>query len=229
MAIVKKYKAEVVSIVNYFENIYTVELASKSGILKFLPGQFLHFALDEYDPCSNWPDSRCFSIQSAPGATLLKITFSAKGFFTNRMTKELFVGKIIDIKLPFGELFQQDYNKVNVVFIAGGTGVTPYLSEFTSQNFDIYVKPKLYLGLRENRFNIYQKELNLAKQINASLEINVIYQSEKGILNIQDIFQQNGLDCTYFISGPQLMISNFRAELISNGVLENNIRTDDWE
>ena len=115
MAIVKKYKAEVISFVNHFDNIYTVELASKSGNFKYLPGQFLHFALDEYDPSSNWPESRCFSMQTSPSSHTIKITFSAKGNFTTRMANELCIGKTVDIKLPFGELFQQDHNKESVV------------------------------------------------------------------------------------------------------------------
>jgi ferredoxin-NADP reductase len=229
MAIVKKYKAEVVSFVNHFDNIFTVELASKSGNFKYLPGQFLHFALDEYDPSSNWPESRCFSMQSSPNTQNIKITFSTKGLFTQRMANEIYVGKIVDIKLPFGELFQQDHNKENAVFIAGGTGVTPYLSAFTDPSFKQYVNPKLYIGLREKRFNIYQKELDLAKEINPSLDIRIIEQNEKGVLDINSIFNANGVHYTFFISGPQAMISNFKTFLTSKGVLESNIKTDDWE
>lgn len=229
MAIVKKYKAEVVSLVNHFDNIYTVELASKSGNFKYLPGQFLHFALDEYDPSSNWPESRCFSMQSSPNAATIKITFSAKGSFTQRMASELGIGKIVDVKLPFGELFQQDHDKTNVVFIAGGTGVTPYLSAFTNPSFKQYVSPKLYIGLREKRFNIYQKEFDLAKEINPTLNINIVYQDKNGILDIDSIFKDNGLVSIYFISGSQTMISIFKNKLQSKRVPENNIKTDDWE
>ena len=66
MAIVKKYLAEVVHIENKVEGTYTVEFKSLSGPFKYLSGQFLHLALDEYDPSSGWPESRCFSMQSSP-------------------------------------------------------------------------------------------------------------------------------------------------------------------
>jgi ferredoxin-NADP reductase len=229
MAIVKKYKAEVIAFENHFDNIYTVELASKSGTFKYLPGQFLHFALDEYDPSSNWPESRCFSMQTSPKNATIKITFSAKGLFTNRMTKELVVGKIVDIKLPFGELFQQDHDNKGVAFIAGGTGITPYLSFFTDPSFCTYKNPKLYLGLRESRYNIYKDELEKAKEINPSLEIKLVYQDVNGILDMSKILSENSIENTYFISGPHSMISNFKFFLLANGVTENNVKTDDWE
>jgi predicted ferric reductase len=229
MAIVKKYKAEIVSIKNHFENIYTIEMISKYGNFKYLPGQFLHFALDEYDPSFNWPESRCFSMQSSPQCTVLKITYATKGSFTQRMAKELYTGKIVDIKLPYGELFQQTHSKENVVFIAGGTGVTPYLSSFTDQSFISYKNPKLYFGLREKRFNIYQRELDLAKEINPTLSIKIVYQDEQGILDINRIVKENSEHSTFFLSGPHAMISDFKKFMIANGVLDNNIKTDDWE
>lgn len=229
MAIVKKYKAEIVSIINYFDNIYSIELASKSGPFKYLPGQFLHLALDEYDPSSNWPESRCFSMQSSPDKPLIKITFSSNGNFTQRMSKELYAGKIIDIKLPFGELFQQEHIKDNVVFIAGGTGVTPYLSFFTDIRFASYKSPKLYLGLREERFNIYKSELNRAKEVNPSFDIQVVIQDKSGVLDIKNIYKENQNSSTFFISGPQAMISCFKIFLLKEGLTDNNIKTDDWE
>ena len=229
MAIVKKYKAEVVSIINIVDNTYTVEFSALGSTFKFLPGQFLHLALDEYDPSSGWPESRCFSMQSAPKDTHLKITFAAKGDFTKRMAAELTNGKVVDIKLPYGELFQQEHPNSKVVFIAGGTGITPYLSAFNDESFQKYDNPKLYLGVRDAKYFIYQSELDLAKKINPSLDIFIKNQSIDGILDIESIFIDNGVDATYFISGPQTMISVFKKALQAKGVSENNIRTDDWE
>jgi ferredoxin-NADP reductase len=229
MPIVKKYKAEVISVVNPAENIYTAEFKSCTGTFKYLPGQFLHLALEEYDPSSSWPESRCFSMQSPPNQTTLKITWSVKGLFTKRMAEELIPGKIIDIKLPFGELFQQEHNKKNVVFIAGGTGITPFLSAFTDPNFSEYSDPKLYFGIREKKFHIYSEEFEIARSINPDLKIIECYQDKDGMIDILKILEENGIQSTYFISGPQLMISNFKKELINQGVNPGKIKTDEWE
>lgn len=225
----KKYKAEVISVLNPIDNIYTVEFRSLSGRFKYLPGQFLHLALDEYDPSFGWPDSRCFSMQSSPVNDLIKITYSVKGNFTRRMADKLFTGKVVDLKLPFGELFQQEHLKDNVVFIAGGTGITPFLSVFNDPSFSEYKNPKLYLGVRKQNYNIYNTDIDRSLQINPSLKIIIKHENIDGILDIERIFNENGDQITYFISGPQIMISNFKSRLLSFGLSERYIKTDEWE
>lgn len=229
MSQVKKYKAEVISVLNPVDNIYTVEFKSHSGRFKYLPGQFLHLALDEYDPSFGWPESRCFSMQSSPVNEFIKITFSVKGSFTFRMAQNLLNGEIVDLKLPYGELFQQEHSKNNVVFIAGGTGITPFLSTFSDPSFAEYVNPKLYLGVRNVNYNIYENDLVLVFKRNQTLSIKLKYQDIDGVLNIDSISNENGITTTYFISGPHSMISSFKSKLISLGLDESFIMTDDWE
>ena len=73
--IVKKYRSEVVSVDNPVAGIRTVALRPLEKAYKYNPGQFLHLALDEYDPARPWPESRCFSMQSSPDRETIKITF----------------------------------------------------------------------------------------------------------------------------------------------------------
>jgi len=225
--IIKKYPAEVVHIENKVEGIYTVELKSLSVPFKYQPGQFLHLALDEYDPSGQWPESRCFSIQSAPGEELIRITYAIKGKFTSRMQQELKPGKQVTMKLPYGDLFIQMHNKVNTVFIAGGTGITPFLSLFSHVSFNEYTSPRIYLGFRSREYNIYHNELYLS--LNSSKFVKSFYEDIDGRLDIHKIFSENGIGSDYFISGPPVMIKSFKQALITNGVPANQVLTDDWE
>ncbi|MEI7726552.1 MAG: hypothetical protein WCK09_15690 [Bacteroidota bacterium] len=50
MAMVTKYQAEVVSVVNAAADIFKVEMKSHSGPFKYQPGQFLHLALTNAFP-----------------------------------------------------------------------------------------------------------------------------------------------------------------------------------
>jgi len=226
---IRKYPAQIVSITNTISDLYTIEFKSTGKPFKYDPGQFLHLALDEYDPAAQWPDSRCFSMQSAPGEEMIRITYSVKGKFTNRMQQELKPGKLVTLKLPYGDLFTQEHIKVNTVFIAGGTGITPYLSLFTYSSFAAYNKPVLFAGFRNTGLNIYQDELEIAKQINSGVEIHLVYQDKNGILDIEKIYRQIDKDISCFISGPPLMISSFKGYLLKQGITEDQIKTDDWE
>ena len=226
--LVKKYQAEIISILNPASGVYTLELSAQKPF-KYAPGNFLHLALDEYDPSSAWPESRCFSIQTCPEETNIKITYAVKGRFTQRMEKELSVGKQIWLKLPFGDLFTQEHDKRNTVFIAGGTGITPFLSLFTGKSFAEYTNPHLYTGFRNQAFNFYQIELGKAKEINPELQTTVFYQDTDGIIDIESIYNTHPNAGSFFISGPPAMIKSFKQYLLLKGMREDRIKTDDWE
>jgi len=224
----KKYKSEVVSIINPFEGIYTLEFESQGRPFKYHPGQFLHLAMDlDYDGVDQWPDSRCFSMQSNPNEETIRITYAVKGIFTKLMEQSLKVGSEVWLKLPYGDLFSQTHNKENTVFIAGGTGITPFLSLFTHESFNEYVNPKIYLGFRSKVYNIYQSELNHSR--NSSKFVQLFFEDEVGIIEINQIFNENPINSNYFISGPPAMIKSFKLSLIELGVALGNILTDDWE
>ena len=224
----KKYRSEIISIQNHLQGIYTIEFKTLGRKYKYLPGQFLHLAIDdEYDGIGQWPDSRCFSMQSNPNEETIKITYAVKGTFTKEMEQILKIGSEVWIKLPYGDLFQQEHNKNNTVFIAGGTGITPYLSLFTHESFNEYINPKIYLGFRCEAFNIYNDELK--RSCNSSQFVKLYHEDIHGILDIQSIFNVNGISSNYFVSGPPLMIKSFKQTLNKNGVPNENVLTDDWE
>ena len=227
--LIKKYIAEVVRIENPVDSLYILELRSKEKPFKFLPGQFLHLALDEYEPSQGWPESRCFSIQAQNGPDRIILSFSAKGRFTTRMVNELKTGKLIVVKLPYGSLFHDVPANKKCVFIAGGTGITPFLSLFTDQSFESYKNPRLYAGFRNESYNLYAPYLLRAKNINNGFEYDLKYEDLDGMLDIAKILITEHPDSLYFLSGPPLMIKIFRKHLEESGVDKANIRTDDWE
>lgn len=223
----KKYKSKIVSIKNPLKGTYTLEFESLGRPFKYHPGQFLHLALDkEYDGVGQWPESRCFSMQSNPNEKTIRITYAVKGMFTKQMEDQLKLGSEIWLKLPYGDLFTQPHNKENCVFIAGGTGITPFLSLFTHESFNEYLKPKIYLGFKTIAYNIYQGEINHVS--NLPELIKFFYEDKNGILDIHQIFSENGLISNYFISGPPAMIKSFKNTLTEKGVEADNILTDDW-
>jgi predicted ferric reductase len=214
---------------NPLPDIFTVYFKSTEKQFKYKPGQFLHLTLSEYDPCLQWPESRCFSMQSSPDEGYLKITYSIKGTFTRQMSTGLKEGCRVWLKLPYGDIFQKPHSLNNCIFIAGGTGITPFLSLFTDLSFHKYRSPKLYFGLRNRNYNLYEDELEKAGKINTSFIRKIIYQDSNGFLDINTIIMENDNESTYFISGPPEMIKLFRNKLIEGNIKETHIITDDWE
>ncbi|MGC8728545.1 MAG: hypothetical protein ACP5SD_04675, partial [Elusimicrobiales bacterium] len=117
----KKYQSIVEKIKNYGEGVYSV-LFKMPCKVKFKPGQFLHLALDEYDQTTGyWPESRVFSISSAPNTDMVEIVYSVKGFYTKRMSDELSEGKKVWIKMPYGDFIIENHiNYGEKVFLIAG-------------------------------------------------------------------------------------------------------------
>ena len=227
MAIVKRYFSKIISIAHHYENLYTIEFRNETGIFKFNPGQFLHLAIDSgYEGSGQWPESRCFSMQSKPGEETLKITYSVIGSFTRQMETVLKPGLMVWLKLPYGNLFTQPHNKTNTVFIAGGTGITPFLSLFSDQSFNQYINPRIYLGFRSKEYNIYLEEMG--RSFNSSKLLKYFYENTDGVLDINRIYEENGGKSDYFISGPPVMSKTFKEALMGKGIPINQILTDDW-
>jgi ferredoxin-NADP reductase len=228
--VVKKYKSRLISINNLFEGLYTLEFKTINGTFKYYPGQFLHLAIDSnYDGTGQWPDSRCFSMQSNPNSETLRISYTVKGKFTRLMEQTLKIGSEVWLKLPYGDLFTQSHNKHAAVFISGGTGITPFLSLFNDSSFSEYFNPVLYAGFRSRTMNIYSYELEIAKEINPQFKFFLVYENDEGLLNIDWIRKENNIVSDYFISGPPLMIKSFREYLLNNGINSNKIFSDAWE
>lgn len=223
----RKVLAEVIKVEKQVDGVFTVWLRTEKPV-RYLPGQFLHLSIDSnYDGVGQWPDSRCFSMQSNPGEDEIRITYAVKGKYTKLMSEVLKPGFKLWIKLPYGELFTQVHNKENTVFIAGGTGVTPFLSLFTDPSFNLYINPRVFLGFRSASYNFYERDLSLVTNPNATFTI--LYQDIDGSLNIEKILKLNGVKSTYFISGPPEMIRSFKTYLLLNGVPDGQVCTDDWE
>ena len=168
-------------------------------------------------------------MQSPPGGEQLQITFAVKGAYTKRMASELSPGSQVTLKLPFGNLFTQEHNKENTVFIAGGTGITPFLSLFNDSTFAEYENAVLLAGFRNRQMHLYREELERAKELNGSFSVKLYFEDEAGLIDLNDIKTAMVDHSTFFISGPPAMIAHFKNTLKEAGIDERQILTDDWE
>ena len=90
MATPQKLRCLVNKITDHGDHVYTVDLSLERPLPRFKPGQFLHLALDDYDPSGFWPESRVFSIASSiTQRNVLRISYSVRGRYTARMENEL--------------------------------------------------------------------------------------------------------------------------------------------
>ena len=183
MAVVRKVPCVVRRVTDHGERVYTVELEPSTDVPRFVPGQFLHLALDPYAPDGFWPKSRVFSIASSPGERdRLVITYAVKGTFTTRMERELSPGPQVWVKLPYGE-FVVDRDTDAVLF-AGGTGITAFTAFLESLPPEHARRVLLFYGARTPELFIYRDAVESQERKVPALAPTLICEATEGRLRV---------------------------------------------
>jgi ferredoxin-NADP reductase len=241
MAVAQKLCCKVLRIADHGEHVYSIDLLPDKLFPVFKPGQFLHLALDTYDPAGFWPESRVFSIASSPHQRdRLSITYSVRGRFTARMEEELTEGKTVWVKMPYGDFVIQ--SRADVVLLAGGTGITAFTAFLSGLSANSTQKVYLAYGARTSDLLIYRNLIDqCAKE---SHPLRRWYFVEEGHLNpslngpailgklsVKEIWEQidEPFASTFCLSGPPDMIKTISHDLKDRGVGLDAIRVDAWE
>lgn len=243
MASPVKIKCTVSSIINHDDSVSTISLKPSLRFPNFKPGQFLHLALDSFDPTGGfWPESRVFSIASAPFDPEMTIAYAVKGIFTRRMRKELTVGKEVWVRLPFGHFSLMAAHDEETVLVAGGTGITPFISFISNEiHSPSGISLKLIYGARKMELLLFPDILMKAMLCLKKFKLVAFSENgsnsdgefpiSEGSLSLDKIWEaaDNALKATFYLAGPVTMIKAFKAGLISRGISADKIRIDEWE
>ena len=239
-----KCQALVDSIVHHADGLATLNLKTLKKFPKIRPGQFIHLSLEIYDGIGFWPDSRAFSVANAVlDKKTICLTVSRQGDYTNRIILETKPGMQVWLKGPYGNFFiNDDEPDHNAVLIAGGTGVTPFCSycdKILSHKSSIGPVDVFY-GAKHEDLLIYKTLLDSCSAKFKHFNVNYFIEEggreasqgvSVGSLNIRQIVQSMGIldNKTFYLSGPKLMISDFRDKLLNEFLVsEHNVKLDEW-
>jgi ferredoxin-NADP reductase len=240
MAVPIKFTAEVARVIAHGDDVATYEFRYLDKRPRYKAGQFVHLALDPYNPASHWPESRVFTIAAgASSRELLRLTIAAKGNFTRRILAGLEVGRRVALKGPYGEFFVQSDPQREVVLIGGGTGVTPFVA-FMEDALERGIAGDVWLNYaaRTPELLVFRP---LADQCAATLpRFRVSYYAESeategiipGRIDLAEIRQslRDARQAVFYLCGPQPMIDAFTAQLTGPfGLPAEQVKTDHWE
>ena len=247
MATPQKFRCRINKITDHGDHVYTIDLAPERPVPRFKPGQFLHLTLDDYDPSGFWPESRVFSIASSPAQRNdLRISYSVRGRYTARMENELQEGRMVWVKLPYGDFVIRDAN--NVALLAGGTGITAFTAFLTNLTPDHPRMVYLIYGARNCDLLIYkdmiENQANLIPRLKTFyfIETQQTQQTQRtpqtqetlifeGCLSLESIWDrlENPQETTYYIAGPPAMIKALTGNLLKKNISPEMIKVDAWE
>jgi ferredoxin-NADP reductase len=241
--VTQKLNCVVERVVDHGERVYTLALRPERLVPRFRAGQFLHLALDPYDPSGFWPESRVFSIASPPAQRdIIRITYAVHGRFTARMESDLVDGRQVWIKMPYGD-FVVD-SRADVVLFAGGTGITAFtafLEDLTPAGHQSVI---LAYGARTNRLLIYRDVVERCAQRLPSLDVSYFVEDvvddggdgdppavSFGRVSVEALWPRlrRPFDAMYYISGPPPMLKTIGQELRGCNISPEAIHIDAWE
>jgi ferredoxin-NADP reductase len=225
-------------VIEHAPGLRSLELRTDRPVPRFKPGQFLQLAIDPWDPSTHWPDSRAFSIASAPEQRdRLRLTFSAVGVFTKRMLA-LAPGSAVWIKLPYGDFVVESRADTPAVLVAGGTGITPFVS-FLAANAAPASEVRVVYGVRRPDLAVYAALLAEAGRRHPNIRCRTFVEeggdvtTTPGRIDVGCVLAEGASTAApgraiYYLAGPPAMIETLRSGLLAGSVDAERIRIDAW-
>ncbi len=232
-----KFKCTLVSKKKEVEDVITLRFRTDKNSeapFIFIPGQYVIVYLNG----QSGPEGKAYTISNIPGDKFLDITVKKIGKFSTAL-HELKIGSIIIMEGPMG-FFYPDEKGGDVVFLAAGIGITPFLSiirAHVNNNASKDRKISLFYSNKTKEDVAFFDELNKFSENNKNIKL-FHYLTRQKIkdrritdfkrINIESI--KNKLthlkDKDYFICGPIKFVSDFRRAVLDKGVNELKIHTE---
>ena len=220
----KKYKYNISNIKILGEGITEVVLNTKKEKMDFTAGQY---AFISFNSKETGKESHPFSISSQQNGEEISFTIKNLGDFTN-LVKNLKIGTEVSIEGPFGKFSFNQANSKRQIWIAGGIGITPFLSMARSIKKENGYDVDLYYCVRDKNEAVYLEELLSLKDSG----VNIIphYSNEQGFINADIINQKSGgvIDKSIFICSPVNMIKSLKRQFLSKGVSGSSIYSEEF-
>jgi len=237
-----EYECKVLSIKNYVDNgktIYKVIKLEKPKGFNYEAGQFAMLAHPELKN-KNAPENplwRPFSIASSPLQDFLEFCILIKptGGLTQFLEEHLKEGDCLLVEGPFGIYrLNEAFNKV--VFIATGSGITPFMSMLRT----LFIKGtnkklQLFYGFRNANQFLYREELESYNRQYSNFEFYCAASNDpewpgfKGYVNpLLSEHAMKGGDVHYYICGSPVARESITKHLLTLGVSEENIHIERW-
>ena len=183
----------------------TIVSEGPSEVITFRAGDITH----QFHP---------FSITSAPGQPELKVVVKAVGDYTRAM-RALERGATARVEGPYGEFSYQLVSNAKQIWVAGGIGVTPFLSMARSL-LGSEVDVDLFYCVKTRDEAYFADEFRAVQDATAALRVFLCVEQEEGFITAEYIEERAaGLaDRDVLICGPPAMIDNLRGQLEARGV-----------
>lgn len=199
----------------------------KAPIKRQRAGQFLfvHFPRDRV-----LSESHPFTISSAPHEDVLRLTIKASGDFTRYLFSNLKPNTDAIIDGAYG-MFNYKTGGQKQIWLAGGIGITPFLSFIRDMDGSLAHDVDLYYTVRHPEEALFVEEIQAAAGKNPRLKAHVRFSAREGSLTIDHILGNtvgNIKEYHVYLCGPLPMIQAFEKKFLELGLSQNQIHYEEF-
>jgi len=235
-----KFETTLTSNETVAEGTMAFHFAKPAGFT-FKPGQSMNVSLIDPPETDAKGNNRTFSIVSAPHENELAIATRMRDTAYKRVLKSMAAAGRVGLRGPAGLFTLDPADARPAVFLAGGIGVTPFVSMLrdaahSAQARDLW----LFYSNRRPEDAAFLDELMALPSRNARLHFvgtmvemdksSRPWSGEKGFLDRAMLERHlKGLAAyVYYIAGPPGLVEAMQKMLVAAGVAEDAIHTDEF-
>ena len=207
----KKLEYEIIEVQDKNFGITEITMKPMPQNLNYLAGQFAFFNF----PSISKKEQHPFTLSSHPYDKNLRITVKGLGDHTNDLSKKLHVGDTTFVEGPYGHFSSSYIKEKEQVWIAGGIGITPFLSLAR----DMYAnRVNLFWCVNDTDEAVYTDELHTLSKDNPNFNVTIWSSKKMGHLTIDQLGISDFKDKGYLICGPSSLKKNMMEQLKQKGV-----------
>jgi len=220
-------KARIVGIDIEREDILHLSLSPNFMWRGFVPGQYVELGV-EIDGSIK---KRIFSISSSTsqfkkeGVIRLSIQKQENGQVTPFLFEGMKAGKHVQLGRASGQFVLPEDENQPVLMIAGGTGITPFISMLSSASSGRHITLLYYANAAKP--HLFKEELG---SLSNKVQVQMINSDLEGRFNSEHLhrFCADFADRKVLICGPSLMEASVRNILLAEGLSETSISSESF-
>ena len=208
---------------------------------EFEAGQFVNFILLNPGDTDQGGNTRGLSIASAPHERNLMVAMRLRTTAFKCTLNSLPLNTELLLQGPYGSLTLSREGTRTAVFLAGGIGITPFLSLIWNATESLSRRRiLLFYSVRVPQQAAFLDELREMEQYNIRYKLictvtqpekaRMPWRGETGRISIEMLCKliPDLRAPIYHVAGPSAMVSGIRQMLISSGISEDDIRAEEF-
>ena len=204
-------------------------------------GQFVDITLLDPPETDAEGNLRGFSISSAPREDVITITTRLRDTAFKRVLQRMPLGSSVKVEGPFGDLRLHHADRP-AVLLAGGIGITPFRSILIERigAGGLPYRVVLFHANRRPEDAAFADEFRSLERTDPNLTFvptmtamagsMQTWAGERGHIDIAMLRRHldGVVDPIFYVAGPPSMVQALRTTLVTSGVDEDNIRTEEF-